>query len=66
MNSHTKRIKILMIKKDVSQKEIALLADCTEGMVSRVIKGSRKSLRIQRIISCKLDIPIDKIFPRAA
>ena len=52
-----------MIKKDLFQKDLARLAGCTESTISHIIKGKRKSKKIQRIIALTLDVPIEKIFP---
>ena len=68
MNPKEKKIKILMIKKDITNKELALLAGCDKSFVSQLIKGRRKGKRekakhVQRVIAMVLDVPIESIFP---
>ena len=67
MNKNYKRIKILMIKKELKNKDLALMAGCDPSYISHIIKGrkwKRKMARhIQRVIALQLDVPVESIFP---
>lgn len=66
MNSNRKKILILMIEKDLTQTAIANELGVTMPAVNHVIKGIRKSRRIQERIASKLGHEIHQLFSDAA
>ena len=66
MKANTKKIKILLIKKDLTQTAIANEFGVTVGAVNNVIQGIRKSRRLRERISSKLGREVHQLFSDAA
>ncbi len=66
MTTKTKKIKKLMIDKNLSNRDLANLAGVDDSFISHVIRGRRVSKNVMRLIACRLDIDVAKIFPEAA
>ncbi len=58
-----KNIKILMIRKDVRAVDIARKEGVHPSLITNIIKGRKKSERIQRAIANAVDKPVEKLFP---
>lgn len=62
--NNPKRIKKLMIDKDVKQSAIAREAEVTRGAISRVIKGDLESERLKKIIATMLGKEVADLWPK--
>lgn len=60
-----KELKILMIKKDVRQKDVVAEANVSRSAVTQVCKGLARSRRIEKIIAKRVQLPRQSIFPIA-
>lgn len=63
MMTTAKKIKILMVEKEVSGAEIARSLGFTRTAVYHVIAGKRKSPRIRTAIASALDVPVEDLWP---
>lgn len=59
-------IKIELLKRGISQGEIAEAIDEDRGTVSGVVNGKRKTLRVRQYIAKALGKPLLKVFPEEA
>jgi DNA-binding XRE family transcriptional regulator len=66
MNSKTKKIKMLLIKKDLTQSAIARKIGVTPKYVNHVIQGIRKNRRMRVLIARELGCKVSQIFSDAA
>jgi len=57
-----KRIKILMLEKDVKQVDIVRKYGFDRGDISKVIKGTRKTPKIQSAIASELGFTRENLF----
>lgn len=60
------KVKVLMVKKKVTQTAIARDLGVTQGTVSSVINGHRQSRRIKQGIASILGVEYRKLWGRAA
>ena len=56
-------IKAALVAEGVSLTEIARSCGVSVGFVSRVVAGSKRSLKVEREIARRLDKPADQVFP---
>lgn len=61
-----RKIKALLIERDIKIKDIAALAGKSPTTVSIVLTGKGKSKLIQETISCALNLPYEQLWGRAA
>ncbi len=59
-------IKILLLRAEIRQADIAREYGCSCAAVNHVVAGRETSRPIQRLIARKLGIPVNRMFPRAA
>lgn len=57
-----KEIKAELIRRGVSLREIALLANCPPSQVSMCINGDGLYQTVREVVSVKLEKPVKKIF----
>lgn len=51
-----------MVLKGVTQEELAAELDVTQGMISHVLSGRRRSQAIEQAIARKLGMPVEVVF----
>jgi len=56
-------IRAELIRRDITGADIAREAGCTKQYVSAIIKGKRKNVCIQGIISSYINKPISDLWP---
>lgn len=55
-------IKADLIRKSITLREIAVLAECSPSQVSMCISGNGLYQNVREVIAVKLKKPVDKIF----
>jgi len=60
------KIKVLLVRRKIKQKDIAKELGVTPGMISGVISGDLQSHRVKLGIAEALKIPYTKLWGRAA
>ena len=58
-----KEIKILLIRKDIKQADIARKLKVSTAAICRVIKGNSESRRIKRAIAKALEVDVKDLWP---
>ena len=61
--AETKKIKKLLIDKDLSMADIARGYGCTRQTVSQIITGISRSRKLERYIAKRLGARLDDLFP---
>lgn len=61
-----RKIRALMVEKDVSQIEIAIALEVSPVTVNGVIHGRWSSRRIANELASKLGVPVEKLFKQYA
>jgi lambda repressor-like predicted transcriptional regulator len=56
------RIRIELLKRGISQVDIAREAGCTHQAVSNVVFGRRRSRRLESLIAKAIEIPCEELF----
>jgi len=65
-NNRQKRLYTLLIKKDLRQVDIAAKLGVHRSNVNKVIRGKKKTPRIQSAIARELGVPKSEIFTKVS
>lgn len=52
-----------LIKKQIQQRDIAAQLDLSPIQVSSVIRGERRSQRVEQAVADALGLPVEEVFP---
>ncbi|TSK08571.1 MAG: helix-turn-helix transcriptional regulator [Geobacter sp.] len=63
LTATSKKIKKLMLDADVSQSDIALLAEVSRSAINHIIAGRGKSPRLRLFIAKTLGVPVGDLWP---
>jgi len=66
MNSLAKKIKMLMIEKDITGADIARIAGVSRSAISHIIAGHSKSQRLRQLIAKEIGVPVEVFWPGAS